>query len=205
MPKEDQQFKLFRCLRTLRVEQTHRLKVLPQAGLPFRHVVFIVDGVDQREAGAAGPVQNFHFRLVVGTERHRPVNHVNNAGPGDNRSQQCALIVKARVVAMRVDKVAYRPGPAGRVGSVRAQPFQNRTRPLYAGRIHQRVQGLAIDAHRKFPRFARGARTRLNPHGIVSRERCHDARLAFVGTPHHRKNRQAHEITTGFSSCTSTV
>ena len=173
-----------------RVEIAHDLEVLTQGGAPVRQVVARADAVDQRQAGAAGPAQDFHFRFLLAAVRHRAVHHIENAGALQYRRQQLAFVMETGVVAVLGDEGAHRVRPVRRGQAVGLQPGQHPARALEAGGVDQFVQQPVVHAQRVVAVLPGGARLQGDGDAVVLGQGGDNARLALVGVADHGETGQ---------------
>ncbi len=174
------------------VEHAHDREILPERRAPLLDMIAGRDHVDQRHSRPAGPAQDFHVGFVLATVRAAAVDDIENPRALDDRREQLALVVKARIARVRLQELRD-DGPAcARAAVVRFEPCECFARALKAGRVDELVQNLAVESHRVRARLRGRARVRRDGDRIVLGERSDDAALALVWMADDRETRPIH-------------
>ena len=170
-----------------RVKTAHDLEILAQGRFPVGTVIVAADLVDQRQAGAAGPAQDVHFRFVFAVVGYRAVHHIDDPRAVHDGSQQLAFIVIARVIPMLGDEGGHGFRAIGGGQAVPLQPGQYLAGTLEPGSVDQLVEGRVIHLHGVTVAVAGGARLHGDGNGVVLGQGGHHAGLALVGVANHGK------------------
>ncbi len=167
--------------RAMRVEDPHHVEVLPERARPLVDVVVAADPVDEGHARAAGPAQDLHLGLVVGTIRQRRVDDVEDRRAREDRRQKGALVGELGAAFEGIDERRDERRPIGRAAFAFLQPRERARRFLESRRVDRVAEHAAVvGPERKAGAGARRPRLFVDAHGVVLDERRHHARLALV-------------------------
>ena len=171
LPETTQEFDLLVEGRLEDIDHADDPKELPERVLPGLDKAGLADRIDDGHARLTGPAKDFHFRFILGAIGGGAIDDVDDAGAIDDRLEEFAFVVEAFLGGMLADEPCNNRRARRRAGFGVFHPVEGGAGALKAGRIHQRINGPAIDPHRKLAGRPGGARFGSNVDREVARER----------------------------------